>query len=351
MTSNGGRPPGGPLAASDARLGAAQLRRRCDPTGLGFETTAELAPLAGRIGQDRAAAAIEFALNVRGRGYNVLVTGPPGTGRRTTIQALLSEHAAERPAPSDWVYLFNFAEPVRPIAIALPGGHARGLAAAMERFVETAGKEIPRAFESDSYRERREDAVADLERRRQEGLARVREDASRRSIAVDIEVPWSAEHVGEYAGLVTSRVRERDLRHFDAGAVACVVEHGARVAGDQRKLTTRFAGIAEVVDEAGHWAAAAGRDLVTRADVQEAIERRIHRSNLLEERIDDLIADGTLMIAVDSERVGQVNGLSVVELGDYAFGRPVRITATSAAGRRDLWRRAALSPPVLGPCL
>jgi hypothetical protein len=121
MASDGGRAPRGPLAASDARVGPAQLRRRCDRAALGFATTDELAPLVGRIGQDRAAAAIEFALDVRGRGYNLLVMGPPGTGRRTAVQALLSEHAAGRPAPADWVYLFNFAEPVRPIAVALPG--------------------------------------------------------------------------------------------------------------------------------------------------------------------------------------------------------------------------------------
>jgi predicted ATP-dependent protease len=90
------------------------------------------------------------------------------------------------------------------------------------------------------------------------------------------------------------------------------------------------------VDEASHWAGAAGRELVTRADVGEAIARRIDRSNLVEERIDELIADGTLMISVDGERVGQVNGLAISELGDYRFGRPTRITATTAPGPGDV---------------
>ena len=170
----------------DGRLGAEALRRSCDPDTLGFKTTAELEPSAGRINQDRAAAAIEFALGVPGPGYNMLVTGAPGTGRRTTVETLLGEHAARRPAPADWVYLFNFGEPGRPIAARLPSGRARELAAAMEGFVEAAGQEIPRAFESNSYRERRNATVADLEQRRQEALARVRDDAARRHVTVEL---------------------------------------------------------------------------------------------------------------------------------------------------------------------
>ena len=120
----------------------------------------------------------------------------------------------------------------------------------------------------------------------------------------DVDVPWSDDRIRDYAGFVANCVRQHELRHFDARRVARVVEHGARVAGDQRKLTARFDGIAELVAEASHWAGSAGRDVVTRADVEQALERRIHRANLVEERIDELIADGTLMIAVDGERVG-----------------------------------------------
>ena len=155
-------------------------------------------------------------------------------------------------------------------------------------------------------------------------------------------VLWSDDRVREYAGFVAGRVRQHGLRHFDATAVARVVEHGARVAGDQRRLSTRFDAIADLVAEASHWAAAAG------ARGGDAGRRRARRSraesaarNLVEERMDELIADGHLMIAVDGERVGQVNGLSVIELGDYAFGRPTRITATTAAGRGGRARHRA----------
>src|SRR5512133_539580 len=88
------------------RLRPSELRRTCDPATLGFATTADLAPLSGRIGQNRAVEAIDFAVGVEGRGYNLLATGVPGTGRRTMVQARLAAHAARRPAPDDWVYLF-----------------------------------------------------------------------------------------------------------------------------------------------------------------------------------------------------------------------------------------------------
>jgi hypothetical protein len=139
MASSDGRVPVGPARRREALLRPDELRRQCDPATLGFATTAELAPLAGQINQDRAVAAVEFALGVPGRGYDLLVSGAPGTGRRTTVQALPATHAAKRPAPPDWVYLFNFAEPGRPTAVGPPSGRARELAGAMEAFVEAAG--------------------------------------------------------------------------------------------------------------------------------------------------------------------------------------------------------------------
>jgi hypothetical protein len=135
MASQNGRAPDRLTEQHTAQVAAEELRRRCDPAVFGFATTAELALPCGPVNQARAVAAMDFALGVRGRGYNVLVTGAPGTGRRTTVQALLAERAATRPAPPDWAYLVNFAEPGRPIAVALPSGRARELAGAMEAFV------------------------------------------------------------------------------------------------------------------------------------------------------------------------------------------------------------------------
>jgi predicted ATP-dependent protease len=160
---------------------------------------------------------------------------------------------------------------------------------------------------------------------------------------------WSDEHVMNYAAFVSRRVREQGLRHFDSAAVARVVEHGARLRESQRKLSTRLIEIADVVSEASYWAGRAGRDVVTEADVAEAIARKDYRSNLLEERVQELIGEGTIRIEVDGERVGQVNGLSVIDLGDYAFGKPSRVSSRVSLGRgavTSIEREIELSGPV-----
>jgi predicted ATP-dependent protease len=126
------------------------------------------------------------------------------------------------------------------------------------------------------------------------------------------------------------------LPPFDRGAVARVVEYGARQAGHQHKLSTRFGDILNLALEAAHWAAQAGRAVVGAADVEQAVEHRVFRSNLLEERLRELVAEGTLLIETAGDAVGQVNGLSVLDLGDYAFGHPSRITARVAPGTAGL---------------
>jgi lon-related putative ATP-dependent protease len=135
-----------------------------------------------------------------------------------------------------------------------------------------------------------------------------------------------------YALFLAHQSRDRGLLPFDRTAVARVVEHGARLAGHQRKLSTRFNEIVNLAAESSHWARQAGRLVVTAEDVERAIEHRIFRSNLIEERLQELIRDGTLLIQTEGAVVGQVNGLSVVDLGDYAFGHPSRITARVAPG-------------------
>jgi predicted ATP-dependent protease len=165
----------------------------------------------------------------------------------------------------------------------------------------------------------------------------------------DVEMPWEDEEPRRYAAFIARQVREDALRHFDREAVARVVEHGARLSQHQGKLSARFIEITELVAEASHWAGRAGSELVRAPDVERAIEERIYRSNLVEEKIRELIAEGSLLIDADGERVGQVNGLSVAALGDYAFGRPSRITATVAVGDGEVVnidREAELSGPV-----
>ena len=163
------------------------------------------------------------------------------------------------------------------------------------------------------------------------------------------EMDWNDEHVRSYAAFISRRVGEAGLRHFDRGAVARVVEEGARLREDQRKLSTRLLDIANLITESSYWADKAGHELVLAEDVEQAIRKKEYRSNLIEERVREMIADGTIAIETEGERVGRVNGLSVVELGDHAFGQPSRVTARVSLGRgaiRSIEREIELSGPI-----
>jgi predicted ATP-dependent protease len=115
-----------------------------------------------------------------------------------------------------------------------------------------------------------------------------------------------------------------------------VLEHSARLAEHQERLSTRFNDVAEVVFEAESWAALAGRKVVTAADVVTAIQEKVYRSNRIEERLRELIHRGQLLVDVTGAKPGQVNGLSVLQLGDYSFGHPSRITARTFVGARGV---------------
>jgi lon-related putative ATP-dependent protease len=163
------------------------------------------------------------------------------------------------------------------------------------------------------------------------------------------DMPWSQEHILNYAAFISREVRESKLRHFDRGAVARVVEYGARLREDQRKLSTRLMDVGNVVVEASYWATKAGHDPVMASDVETAIHKRINRSNLIEERLEEMIEDDTIMIDVQGRRVGQVNGLSVIDIGDYSFGKPSRISARVALGRgtvTSVEREIEMSGPI-----
>jgi predicted ATP-dependent protease len=152
----------------------------------------------------------------------------------------------------------------------------------------------------------------------------------------DWRVPWDEEGVRGYASFLSSHARSDGLRHFDAGAVARMVEHGARLAEDREWLSTQFVEIAGLAAEASQWASKDGSALVRGEHVEQAIEHKVRRSDLIERRLLDMVGSGTLLLDLEGERVGQVNGLSVLELGDYSFGRPVRITASAGPGRGAL---------------
>ncbi|MBI5198685.1 MAG: AAA family ATPase [Nitrospirae bacterium] len=141
------------------------------------------------------------------------------------------------------------------------------------------------------------------------------------------------ENLLKYASFISARCREENLRHFDRTGVAKVVEYGVRLAEDQKRLSARFFNIADIVREANYWASQDGNSYITSRHVEKALEEKIYRSNKIEERIQELIDEGTIMVDVDGAVVGQVNGIAVIDLGDYGFGKPSRITAKTYTGK------------------
>ncbi len=139
-----------------------------------------------------------------------------------------------------------------------------------------------------------------------------------------------------YARLISTLTRKEGLQPFDRGAVARVIEHSARLAGDAQRLSTHMRSVADLLLEADYWSREAGHEVVDAAAVQQAIDTRIHRLDRLRARLYEEILRDTLMIATEGEMAGQVNGLSVIELGEFAFAQPTRITATTRLGEGEL---------------
>jgi lon-related putative ATP-dependent protease len=154
-------------------------------------------------------------------------------------------------------------------------------------------------------------------------------------VKADFETRMSRteESVRSYALFIGERCRQEGLYHFDPSAVARVVEYGSRLVEDQQKLSTRFANIADLVRESAYWATQSNRSLVTGTDVQRALDERTRRSNRIEEQILEATERGFLFVDTSGEVVGQVNGLSVLSMGDYEFGKPSRITARTFSGK------------------
>jgi len=155
-------------------------------------------------------------------------------------------------------------------------------------------------------------------------------------VEFDEEMPMSDGVIAEYAGRLRTLSEKEGLYPFDRGAFAAILEYGVRKAGRRNKVTARFVDIADLAREAHYAAVAAGESVVRAAHVRNALASKMERHNLVETRIREMIEEGTLLVDVTGERVGQVNGLSVLEIGGYSFGKPVRITASAALGKTGL---------------
>ncbi|MDA8387682.1 MAG: ATP-binding protein [Nitrospiraceae bacterium] len=596
------------------KLTPERLYKCCDPGVLDFNTTDDVKPLEGTIGQDRAMHALDFGLNFTDTGFNIYILGEAGTGKLTTIKMLLEGKAAAEPVPSDWCYVYDFKDPDTPSAISLEPGKAAMFQKDMEEFVRSLKAEIPKVFESKEYEKQRSKVMEDFQKKQKElfsaldgeaeqkgftikrsfaGLAmvpvkksgeplseeefealdektkkkieqigkelqeklddlvrtmrqeekavkaalntveretalsaighliedlqnkygkyakikdyleHVREDilehledfkpqqeeqaaaalpfvrqarpepsfvrynvnvlvnnseltgapcvfesnptynnlfgrleykfqfgmattdfsliksgalhkanggylivdaldmlrnmfsyeALKRAIRnkeVKIEDMWeqyraiatamlrpepipldvkvilvgnpyiyyllynmddeyrelfkvkadfdsfmdrTTEHIRKYTSFIALKCRESNLLPFDNGGVAKIVEYGSRLAGHQDKITSRFRDVMDLVQESHYWAKSAASKVVTAEHVEKALDEKIYRHSRMSDRMRDLMLEDTLIVQTSGTMVGQINGLAVMDMGDYSFGKPSRITARTYAGK------------------
>jgi len=152
-----------------------------------------------------------------------------------------------------------------------------------------------------------------------------------------------------YARVVATLARSEGLRALDRAAVARVIEQGAREAGDADRLSVQMRGLCDLVREADHWCAQGGRDIISDADVQQALDAQQARSDRVRSELQRQVLRGTLLIDTAGRRAGQINGLAVMQLGGFAFGMPHRITASVRYGNGqvvDIEREANLGGPL-----
>ncbi len=157
-------------------------------------------------------------------------------------------------------------------------------------------------------------------------LFKVKADFDSRMVRTD-------ENVQKYASFVAALCKEEKLLPFDRTGVAKVVEISSRFAEHQNRLSARFNDIADLLREASYWASKSQSNIVSEVHVQRAVDDKVFRTNRIEERLREMILEGTLIVDTAGEKAGQINGLAVLDLGDYSFGKPSRITARAYAGR------------------
>ena len=597
------------------KLQLENVYKKCDESIFSFESTEELFPLAGTIGQDRAIASLDFGLNLSAKGFNIYALGAQGTGKMRAIRTLLAEKVKKEPVPSDWCYLYNFKNPDAPLSVSLPPGKASEFQKDMENMINTLKIEIPKAFESKEYDKQRNKILEDFQQKQKEWFSAIEEEAKAKGFAIrkalagliivpvkrdgeplteeefqaldnetrkrideigkmlqdklddvvraikeaekivkdmlirlerqialdvieqpieelknkysyndriieylnsvkeeilnslqdfkiqeeavppippfmklprdasftkysvnvlvdnsttegapvvyepnptylnlfgrieykiqygmavtdftmikpgslhkanggylvldamaliknlfsydalkralrskeiriedvweqyrlittttlrpepiplnvkviltgtpflyyilynyddeyrelfkvkaefDTRMPRNEENINKYAQFITLCQKEEELLPFHKSAVAKIVEYGSRLAEHQEKLSTKFSSIADIVRESHFWAKKDGNNLVKGEHVVKALEQRVYRSASIEEKLRELILEDVLIVETSGNKVGQINGLAVLDLGDYSFGKPSRITARTYLGKAGI---------------
>ena len=610
-------------------LSSERIRSTCNPDLLQCKSTKDIAPLTEIIGQERAVRALKFGLGIKDRGFNIYVAGYPGTGRTTAVKNFLEETAKDKPVPPDWCYVNNFADEYTPKAIKLPPGKAKDFQKDMKAFVEDAKRALRKAFESEDYVARRENAIKQVEVRRKQLIEQLNVEAMKESFVIQstpiglllvpvikgkpvseeellamspktqseiqerrarldsglrnamrqfldldrkaheeleklnrdiamyaigslvaelterykgfpdvaeylkkvqddilenlaqfikgpeesrqqqmpFQLPWmrepsfrkyevnvivdnsevkgapvvmasnptyhhlfgriereaqfgalitdftmirggflhkanggyliipveellinpfsyeglkralksgqlnieeieerfgfavtkslkpepialgvkviligdpflyqqlfildkefnellkvkadfdtsmprNEECVQQYAAFVCTLCQKENLKHLDKTGLAKLIEHSSRLANDQMKLSTRFAEVSDIAREANFYAAQENSEYITAEHVKKAIEEKIYRSKMIQEKIQEMIKRDFLLIDTETEKTGQVNGLSVAALGDFAFGIPSRVTVSMGLGKEgvvDIEREAKMGGPI-----
>jgi ATP-dependent Lon protease len=165
----------------------------------------------------------------------------------------------------------------------------------------------------------------------------------------DFEMPKTKSAVSQYIRFIKMICDDEKLIPFSTSALAQVIEFGVRLAGRQQKISTRFNIIADVARESSYWARKEKAEFVLCNHVEKALDERVYRVKLVEEKIQEMIYNGTIMIDTEGKQVGQVNGLSVYDIGEHEFGKPSRITARTSLGRNgiiNIERDSELSGPL-----
>ncbi len=161
-----------------------QLYKRCPLTSLEFSTTTELNEHTNHFGQHRAAAALRFGIGIRKKGYNLFVTGIPGSGRHTMVHEFLNRQAPNETSPSDWIYVYNFDDMHKPVAIELPAGLGRKLRDDMKKLIEAVSVDIPAAFENENYKLRLEEIEDEIREQNEKDLQDLEKEAAAKNVTI-----------------------------------------------------------------------------------------------------------------------------------------------------------------------
>jgi len=149
----------------------------------------------------------------------------------------------------------------------------------------------------------------------------------------DNRMDSTADTIQKYAAFVASTSKKEGTLPFDRTGVAKIVDYGARLAGHQKKLSSQFSEVTDLIRESSYWAKQAGSALIKDEHVEKALQEKVYRNNRIEERIQEMIVEGSIIVDTEGEKVGQINGLAVLDMGDYMFGKPSRITAKTYTGK------------------